>query len=132
MRRAAIILLAATVAATARAQEAPRQAAGTQEAADRFQLDLAPVANDAASATAAPDAPAPRFTLDTAVGELLADYRSKAVLDRDLPGLSVDKNLDKFKALSLNRLAPLSGGRLTPELLDKVGKHLRAIEPLDR
>jgi hypothetical protein len=71
---------------------------------------------------------AARFTVDTPIAQLLADYRSKAVLDRDMPGLSSDKNLDRFKPLSLSKLAPMSGGRLSPELLEKVGKHLAEIE----
>src|SRR5207237_430746 len=102
-------------------------------AADRFSLDLAPVEEDSAVTTAAPAAAAPeatgqRFGLDTPIEALIANRRSKAVLDRDMPGLSSDKNLDKFKALTLNRLAPLSGGRLSPALLEKVGRDLAAID----
>ena len=122
-------LALATIGTAAQAKDPPREPADAKEAADRFSLDLAPAENGAvpaAPADAAPDSAA-RFGLDTPIAQLLANFRSKAVLDRDLPGLSTDKNLDKFKALSLRKLAPASGGRLSPELLEKVGKHLAEI-----
>ena len=106
-------------------------------AAERFTLDLAAPAEVPAAPspdTAAPPAPAAadarkaRFSIDTPIVRLLENYRAKAVLDREMPGLSVDKNLAKFQALSLRKLAPASGGRLTPDLLDKVGRQLEAIE----
>ena len=108
-------------------------AADPKASAEAFNLDLGASAEDAA-ATAPADAPAQtgkaakRFGLDTPIAELLADYRAKSVLDKDMPGLSTDKNLDKVKPLSLNKLAPLSGGRLSPELLAKVGKDLAKID----
>jgi len=129
--------LAMAAALTAAAAGAQEPAADPHTSADRFSLDLPANAQEPAKpadpapapAEAAPaEQPSGRFTLDTPIAELLANYRSKAVLDRELPGLSFDKNLDKFKALSLRRLQPLSGGRLTPELLEKVGKDLAAIE----
>ena len=112
----------AVTAAPAKKPPAP----APKDAADRFTLDLP--ATDEAPPETAPDAKAGRFTLDTPIAQLLTDYRSKAVLDKDMPGLSTDKNLDTFKPLSLNRLAPMSGGRLTPELLAKVGRHLSEIK----
>lgn len=147
MRTAAAVIAAMLVASPAAA--APKKApADAKSAADRFSLDLAPVEEDstvtasseatpasapAASTDAAPAAPATaastaRFSLDTPIVDLLGNYQSKKVLDRDMPGLSTDKNLAQFKALSLNRLAPMSGGRLSPALLEKVGKHLAEIE----
>lgn len=71
---------------------------------------------------------ADRLTLDTPIEALIADKRSKAVLDWNMPGLSSDKNLAKFSKLSLRQLAPLSGGRVTPDLLKKVGADLDAIK----
>ena len=130
MRRTmAMLMLMAAIPAAAKPPADPK------DAADRFQLDLAPgdedatvTASEAPSAEARPESPKARFSLDTPIAELLANYQSKAVLDKDMPGLSTDKNLDKFKSNSLNQLAPLSGGRLDEKLLAKVGKHLAAIE----
>lgn len=85
------------------------------------------------TASALPDAaPAPSptpglrasFTLDTPIADLIADPAAKAVLDRDLPGLSTDKNLDKFATLGLRQFQPLTGGQLTDALLVKVARDL--------
>ena len=131
MRRtmAALMLMAAIPAAA-------KPPADAKESADRFQLDLPPGDADAtvtapettAEPAPAAETPSARFGLDTPIAELLANFRSKEVLDKDMPGLSTDKNLDKFKDKSLNQLAPLSGGRLDDKLLAKVAKHLAAIE----
>lgn len=122
MRRAMVaaalaMTMTSSGAGVARAQGSSPTA---KEAAERFSLDLAPVEEDAA-VTAPTGAP---LTLDTPIAELIADPRGKRVLDRDLPGLSTDKNLDKFQALSLRRLAPQTGGRLTPALLETVARDL--------
>ncbi|WNO54660.1 hypothetical protein [Stakelama saccharophila] len=67
------------------------------------------------------------FDLDTPIRVLVADPRAKAVLDKDMPGLSSDENFDDFKDMSLHELQPKTGGQLTDELLTKVGKDLHAI-----
>jgi hypothetical protein len=120
--------------------QAPSTAA---RAADKFALDLP--ADETVTAPAEPSAepsaePAPAgvsaepvpavggYTLDTPIADLIADPRAKAVLDADVPGLSEDENLPKFKALSLRKLAPLSGGQMTAKLLAKVEGDLAAIE----
>lgn len=98
-------------------------------AADKFALDL-PV-DDAVTAPPEPVTPAVAtggFSLDTPIADLIADPRAKAILDRDVPGLSDDANLSKFQALSLRKLAPLSGGQMTAALLEKVGTDLAAID----
>ncbi len=116
-------------------------------AADRFALDL-PVDDSVAVPAepmpppSIPPSPAPvpaepvvvppaaagGFSLDTPIAALIADPRAKAILDRDVPGLSEDENLPKFKALSLRKLAPLSGGQMSAALLEKVATDLAAID----
>ena len=139
-----VLALALLCAAPAFAQTEEKPT--PSEAADAFQLDgLTPEAEatptptpdpvpsaeptpaaDTAAPTpedAADNAPLPSdagFSLDT----LIADPRAKAVLDRDLPGLSDDKNLDKFKALNLRKFQPLTGGQLTDSMLVKIGADL--------
>ena len=145
-----VIALALAVSGSVSAQQAPPSAAA--EAADRFSLDLpaadtddavqaepapGPSATPADAAPTEPPAPEPSaaaaapdeaaFSLDTPITELIADYRAKAVLDREMPGLSTDRNLDKFRGLSLRQLQPASGGRVTDALLEKVGTALAAI-----
>jgi len=80
------------------------------------------------AADAAPPAPASKFSLDTPIADLIADRRAKAVIDKHLPGMSFDKNLDKFSAMSLRGLQPQSGGRLTDTLMEQVGADLAAID----
>ena len=67
------------------------------------------------------------YTLDTPIKVLIADPGAKAVLDKDLPGLSTDENLPKFEDKSLRQFQPLTGGQLTDALLEKTGKDLAAI-----
>jgi hypothetical protein len=107
------------------------QSSQAAQAADRFALDLP---TDTASAPAEPPAervpaaPTGGFSLDTPIAALIADPRAKAILDRDVPGMSDDPNLPKFQTLSLRKLAPLSGGQMTPALLAKIGTDLAAID----
>lgn len=119
------------------------QSSQAARAADAFALDL-PQEDATASpaqppATASSDAsmpepavstgsPGTRLSLDTPIADLIADPRSKAILDRDMPGMSDDPNLPKFRALSLRKLAPLSGGQMTAALLAKVATDLAAID----
>ncbi|NIJ28702.1 hypothetical protein FHT00_000630 [Sphingomonas insulae] len=118
--------------------QAPSPAAA---AADRFALDLP--RDDAATVQPEPDtrpvtpsvtpSASPTvanggFSLDTPIADLIANAQAKAILDRDLPGLSDDTNLPKFQTLSLRKLAPLSGGQMTAALLNKVGTDLAAID----
>ena len=64
------------------------------------------------------------FTLDTPIQDLIADPGAKKVLDKDLPGMSDDENVDKFKTLSLRSLQPQTGGQLTDAMLAKVASDL--------
>jgi hypothetical protein len=81
-----------------------------------------------ADVPAADDAAQAHFTLDTPIRVLIADPAAKAVLDKDLPGLSTDENLAKFEDKSLRQFQPLTGGQLTDALLAKTGKDLAAID----
>ncbi|MBB5717602.1 hypothetical protein FHR23_000509 [Stakelama sediminis] len=102
-------LLMAVTTVPAFAQDAAQKPAKTPESADAgFQMSL--------------------FTLDTPIETLIADKRSRAVLDKDLPGLSTDENLDKFKAMSLRKFQPMTGGQLTDAMMHKVAKDLAAIQ----
>ena len=67
------------------------------------------------------------YTLDTPIKDLIADPAAKAVLDKDLPGMSSDENLPKFEDKSLRAMKPLSGGQLTDDLLKQVAADLAAI-----
>jgi len=120
------------------------QSSQAAQAADKFALDLPadetvtapaepaapaePVAPVAAATPPVPAVAAGGYSLDTPIADLIAEPRAKAILDRDVPGMSDDPNLPKFQALSLRKLAPLSGGQMTPALLAKIAADLAAID----
>jgi hypothetical protein len=93
---------------------------------------LVPAAAVAQTAPAAPAAdaakPAAKFNLDTPIGELLANDAAKAVLDKELPGLTQLPQLEMIKGLGLKQLQPYSDGKLTDELLAKTEASLAAIK----
>lgn len=81
-----------------------------------------------APATTPAPATGAKFSLDTPLGDLAANPAAKAVLDKDLPGLTTLDSFESFKSASLNQVAPFSNGKLTPELLAKVATDLAAIK----
>lgn len=87
---------------------------------------LAPAAAYAQSDDAAAAATDAHYTLDTPIKVLIADPVAKAVLDKDLPGMSSDDNLPKFEDKSLRQLQPLTGGQLTDAMLKQVATDLGA------
>ena len=143
-----LMLLAAPVSLQA-------QQSGAGQAADRFSIDLpvdtsvaapqpgtaapagdAPAGSNGAAATTSAEAAASAsartglrvsYTLDTPIRDLIGNPAAKAVLDRDLPGLSDDDNLPKFAALGLRQFQPLTGGQLTDAMLAKVARDLAAV-----
>lgn len=89
-------------------------------------LAFAPLAA-AAQTGDAPVAINAHYTLDTPIKVLVADSAAKAVLDKDLPGMSADENLPKFEDKSLRELQPMTGGQLTDDMLKQVGEDLATI-----
>lgn len=93
---------------------------------------LVPAIANAQTTPAAPAAdaakPAAKFNLDTPIGELLANDAAKAVLDKELPGLTQLPQLEMIKGLGLKQLQPYSDGKLTDELLAKTEASLAAIK----
>lgn len=94
------------------------------------QAQTAPTPAPAPAPTTAAPAPATgaKFTLDTPLAELVANPAAKAVIDKDLPGLTTLDSFESFKGASLNQVAPFSDGKLTPEMLAKVATDLAAIK----
>lgn len=79
-------------------------------------------------APAAAPAAAVKFTLDTPIQDIVADAQGKAVLDKDLPGLTSLPQYDMFKGLSLKQVQAYSDGKLTDDLLAKTAADLAAIK----
>ena len=84
----------------------------------------------ATTATPAQPAPAvaPQPGLDTPVEVLMANPKTKAVLDADLPTLASHPSYEMFKGMSLNQLAPMSNGAIGDDLLKKLAADLAAVK----
>ncbi|MEM6477301.1 MAG: hypothetical protein AAF687_14185 [Pseudomonadota bacterium] len=68
------------------------------------------------------------FTVDQPIEKLAADPRSKAVLDKHLPGFDQHPAYDQFKSMSLKAIAPFSQGAITEDMLKKISADLAAIK----
>lgn len=84
------------------------------------------------SAAALAQAPAPAtasagLTLDSSIETLMADPGAKAVVLASLPDLDAAPGYDQFKVVSLRRLQPHSGGKITDENLAAIEAGLKAL-----
>ena len=57
------------------------------------------------------------ITIDSKIGEILADEKARAILDKHLPGTSTNPQTQMAKNMTLKMVAPLSGGKITPAIL---------------
>jgi hypothetical protein len=81
----------------------------------------------AAPEAAAPAAAAGALTLDTPIQDIAAHPAGKAILDKDLPGLTTHPAYDQFKSMSLKEVAPMSQGAITDAMLAKTGADLATL-----
>ncbi|MEM7665409.1 MAG: hypothetical protein AAF250_06090 [Pseudomonadota bacterium] len=82
------------------------------------------LADDSAGKVAASTA---AFSIDMPIEQLVADERSKAVLDKHIPNIQDHPAYGQFKAMSLKELQPWSQGAITEDLLEKISTDLAAI-----
>ena len=94
-----------------------------------FAGQAAPAPTAAPAPAAIAPAAAGKFTLDTPIETIEADAKAKEVLTADL-GMDVAQHpaYDSFKSMSLNQVAPMSGGKITDDVLKKVATDLAAIK----
>ncbi|MBE7217115.1 MAG: hypothetical protein INR64_01440 [Caulobacteraceae bacterium] len=81
-----------------------------------------------ASPPSSPTVAAKLFSIDTPVGKLCVNPEAKAVVDRDLPGLTTRPEYVFFKHMSLRQLQAASRGQMSAAELDKVSIDLGAID----
>lgn len=67
------------------------------------------------------------LSIESKIGDLLADPKAKAVLDKVLPGFSTNPQMAMAKGMSLKMVAPMSGGKITPAILKTVDEELKKI-----
>jgi len=83
-------------------------------------------AQDAAPSGGAPAKPT--LNLDTPIAVIAADPQGKAVLDKDLPGLTIHPMFEAFKNDSLRQFQPKTGGAITKDSLAVTEKDLAALD----
>ncbi|MFZ4066208.1 MAG: hypothetical protein ACOYKF_01590 [Phenylobacterium sp.] len=62
----------------------------------------------------------------TPIAELVADPAAKAVLDKEVPGMTQHPAYEQFKGMTLRQLQPMSGGMLSDEKLAAIQTALNA------
>ena len=67
------------------------------------------------------------LTIDSTLREILADEKGKAVLEKHLPGISTNPQVEMAKGMTLKQLAPLSQGMITNEMLSSIAEDLSKI-----
>lgn len=67
------------------------------------------------------------LTIDSKMGDLLADHKAKAVLEKHIPGISTNPQMAMAKGMTLKMIAPMSGGKITPAILKAVEEDLKKL-----
>ena len=65
----------------------------------------------------------------TPIAELAADPAGKAILDKELPGLTNHPAYEQFKGMTLRQLQPMSGGVISDERITAVQAALDSAAP---
>lgn len=63
----------------------------------------------------------------TSIADLAANPATKAILDKDVPGLTSHPAFDQFKGMTLKALQPMSGGQLTDDQIAAVQADLEKL-----
>jgi hypothetical protein len=80
-----------------------------------------------AAAPALAQAPAALSTETTPIETLVANPAAKAVLEKNIPGISTHEAYDQFKAMTLTQVAPMSQGAVTDAIIKQVQADLDAL-----
>ena len=67
------------------------------------------------------------LSIDSTLGEILADEKGKAVLEKHLPGVAAMPQIEMAKGYSLKAIAPMSQGQVTDEMLKAIAEDLSKI-----
>jgi hypothetical protein len=67
------------------------------------------------------------LTVNTPIETICASPAGKAVLDRDLPGLTTRPEFPMFKAMTLKQIEPMSKGHITDAVLAKIQRDLASV-----
>ncbi|SNT04450.1 hypothetical protein SAMN06295912_1347 [Sphingomonas laterariae] len=87
-------------------------------------LAAVPLGLNAGVAMAAPATAAARLNTTIPLETLVANPAAKAIVDRELPGLTSHGMFDTFKRFSLDDLKPMAGGEITDAKLAAINTAL--------
>ena len=91
------------------------------------QPTSAPGAPAAAPMAAMPGMASKPSVKTSMISDLLANPATKAVVEKDLPGLTADPRLDQAMSMTLTDIEPYSDGKITDAVLAKVQADFDAI-----
>jgi hypothetical protein len=75
--------------------------------------------------------PSSSSPLDQPIETIAAGTGGCAVLDKDFPGLRAHPMYAFFKSMTLNQIAAMSKGQITPDMLAQARTDLAALTPVD-
>lgn len=90
--------------------------------------DPAPPMDDLASTAPQQNPVQPASVLDFPIEKIADMSGGCAILDRDFPGLRAHPMYPFFKAMTLNQIAAMSKGQITPDMLAQARTDLTAID----
>ncbi|MEM3357144.1 MAG: ester cyclase [Candidatus Bathyarchaeia archaeon] len=67
------------------------------------------------------------LTSDSTLGEIAANPKGKAILEKYIPGITKDPNFKMATGMTLNAIKPFSGGKITDEIIKKIDEDLRKL-----
>lgn len=70
---------------------------------------------------------AARPTIESSIKDLLANPETAAVVEKHLPGVSQHPALPQFQDMTLAEVAPMSGGQVTPAIIEAIDTDLKAL-----
>lgn len=65
------------------------------------------------------------LSIDSTIGEILADDKGKAILDKHIAGFSTNPQIEPAKGMSLRAVAPMSQGAITDAMLTAIDADLK-------
>jgi hypothetical protein len=67
------------------------------------------------------------LSMESKLGDIIANPQGKAILEKHLPGFSTNPQMAMAKGMSLKMIAPMSGGKITPAILKTIDEELKQI-----
>lgn len=64
------------------------------------------------------------LTIDSKIGDLLGNEKTRAILDKHIPGFSSHPQTKMANGMTLKVVAPMSQGKITPAVIKAIEKDL--------